>query len=77
MTSKNNDLSGQGFAHPENSQSHIYSWFNGRISQYGFVQGIYFDQLTPEWVEITGTGHPDVDYTIVSDMAKRLGVNHA
>lgn len=77
MTSKNNDLNGQGFAHPENSYSDIFSWFNGRISQCGFVQGTYFVQLTPEWVEITGAGHPDVDYIIASDMAKRLGVNHA
>ncbi|WP_224717710.1 antA/AntB antirepressor family protein [Pectobacterium versatile] len=113
MTSKNNDLNGQGFAHPENSQSDIFSndfsaivpvisgricgrennivsakslhtalgagrvfssWFNGRVSQYGFVKGTDFDQLTPERVEITGAGRPEVDYAITLDMAKELAM---
>ncbi|RUR91055.1 antA/AntB antirepressor family protein [Pectobacterium polaris] len=50
------------------------SWFNGRISQYGFVRGTDFDQLTPERVEITGAGRPEIDYAITIGMAKELAM---
>ncbi|WP_327078724.1 antA/AntB antirepressor family protein [Pectobacterium fontis] len=48
-------------------------WFNGRVSQYGFVRGTDFDQLTPERVEITGAGRPEVDYTITLDIGQTSG----
>lgn len=50
------------------------SWFNGRVSQYGFVRGTDFDQLTPERVEINGAGRPVVDYVITIGMAKELAM---
>lgn len=50
------------------------SWFNGRISQYGFIHGTDFDQLTPERVEINGAGRPEVDYAITIGMAKELAM---
>lgn len=50
------------------------SWFNGRVSQYGFTRGTDFDQLTPERVEINGAGRPEVDYAITIGMAKELAM---
>ncbi|WP_418000805.1 antA/AntB antirepressor family protein [Leclercia adecarboxylata] len=50
------------------------SWFNGRVSQYGFIKGTDFDQLTPERVGINGAGRPEVDYAITIGMAKELAM---
>ncbi len=50
------------------------SWFNSRVAQYGFTQGTDFDQLTPERVEITRAGRPEIDYVISLDMAKELAM---
>lgn len=50
------------------------SWFNSRVSQYAFISGMDFDQLTPERVEIIGAGRPEVDYAISVNMAKELAM---
>lgn len=50
------------------------SWFNSRVERYGFIQGTDFDQLTPERVEITRAGRPEIDYVISLDMAKELAM---
>ncbi|MBI0276745.1 antA/AntB antirepressor family protein [Hafnia alvei] len=50
------------------------SWFNDRVARYGFIQGVDFEQLTPERVEITAAGRPEIDYVISVNMAKELAM---
>ncbi|HFW3113327.1 TPA: antA/AntB antirepressor family protein [Salmonella enterica subsp. diarizonae serovar 61:r:-] len=50
------------------------SWFNSRVSKYGFTHGTDFGQLTPERVEITRSGRPEIDYVISLDMAKEMAM---
>ncbi|MBX9477466.1 antA/AntB antirepressor family protein [Yersinia enterocolitica] len=50
------------------------SWFNSRVVQYGFTRGADFDQLTPDRVEITKAGRPEVNYVISLNMAKELAM---
>ncbi|HFW4798878.1 TPA: antA/AntB antirepressor family protein [Salmonella enterica subsp. diarizonae serovar 60-67:z35:-] len=50
------------------------SWFNSRVSKYGFTHGTDFEQLTPERVEITRAGRPEIDYVISLDMAKEMAM---